>query len=121
MQTLDEVLEPIATDFYDLAETLDREAADRSGQESIVIRIEMDFKVVPFHAQVIRHIRDPENLFDRSRDQEVVLSPGAERRLQEQVAKYQNACVNWGDDVESTTLTVYPDRQWSFGSTSRRS
>lgn len=65
--------------------------------------------------RVVRHRRDPENLFDNSRDEPVDL----ERGLRDRIEGYARQFVRDHTDLVSATITVYPDGNWSYGGSSK--
>jgi hypothetical protein len=67
---------------------------------------------------VIRHIHDPDNLFDNSRDSELALPEDQLAAIRASMQEYHEISNSWKDRLLRTTLSVYQDGQWSVGSTS---
>src|SRR5262245_20780354 len=84
----------------------------------VVIRVEMEFDRDPFMLAVVRHIRDPDNVFDRSRDSELALPDDQLAEIRERVQEYFEISKGWKGTLVRTTLSVYQDGQWSAGSKS---
>jgi hypothetical protein len=84
----------------------------------VVIRVEMKFDREPFGLSVIRHIRDPENLFDNTRDSELALQEDQLVAVRARVQEYFEISKGWERGLLRTSLSVYQDGQWSVGITS---
>lgn len=86
----------------------------------VVIRVEMQFANNPIGVSVVRHIRDPNHLFDKSRDTALALPEDQMTVIRAKVQDYFNLSKEWKDRLLGTTLSVYQDGQWSVGSTSEK-
>jgi hypothetical protein len=64
---------------------------------------------------IVRHRRNPDRIFDRSRDESIVLEPELHRRVNE----YAKQFVNVLRDFNSGTICVYIDGNWSYGGASK--
>lgn len=85
----------------------------------VSIRVEMMFDREPLGLSVIRHIHDPDNLFDTSRDSDLRLPDDQLSAVRARVQEYYEISQGWKDQLLNTTLTIYQDGQWSVGSTSK--
>ena len=85
--------------FYDISEFLCKycDAAD------VVIRVEMDFQVEPFALDLIRHVRDPDNLFDTSGDVQLQLPEDEAAFVRSKADDYYKITQTWDDKQINTT------------------
>lgn len=83
-------------------------------EPDVVIQVEMDFAGRSPSVSVVRHVRDPANLFDRSKDKEISLCEADLDAIESLVGEYNDLMPS-----EHTTLSVYADGAWSVGSRSR--
>jgi hypothetical protein len=75
----------------------------------------MEFDREPFGLSVVRHIRDPDNLFDKSRDTELPVPEDQLVAIRARVEEYFEVSKGWKNKLLDTTLSVYQDAQWSVG------
>ena len=102
--------------FDDISELLSRycDAPD------VVIRVDMDFTTEPFALKLIRHVRDPDNLFDNSGDVQLHLSQDEAAFVRSKAEEYFAITQTWEDKQINTTVTVYQDGTWNMGGSSRK-
>ncbi|MDR3402645.1 MAG: hypothetical protein P4L99_09115 [Chthoniobacter sp.] len=115
----DEVSEP--TELHGPAKLLNDMAEQLYAycdQPDVVVVVEMDFTQDAPSIRVIRHIRDPGNLFDRSKDPLVSLPKAGLRELESLVDQFAASAASFASG--HTTLSVYANGTWSVGSRSRR-
>ncbi len=102
--------------FDDLAEFLCK-YCDRP---DVVIKVEMNFLPEPFTLKVVRHIRDPENLFDRSGNVELQLPTADFAFVKAKAVEYIAIMQQWENKQVTSTLSVYKDGAWSYGGSSTK-
>lgn len=100
--------------FYDISECLCKycDAPD------VVIRVKMDLRVEPFALELVRHVRDPDNLFDTSGDVRLQLPDDEAAFVRSKADAYYAITQTWDDKQLDTTLTGYQDGTWSMGGSS---
>jgi hypothetical protein len=86
----------------------------------VVIRVEMQFASNPIEVSVVRHIRDPNDIFDNSRDVALALPENQMTAVAAKVQKYFDISKGWEDRLLRTTLSVYQDGEWSVSSASEK-
>jgi hypothetical protein len=105
----------------DVFDELAKNLSPYSDAPEVVIRVEMEFANSPYGVStvsVVRHIHDPDNIFDRSRDTELALAENEREMVRSKVQEYFEISKGWKDRLVRTTLSIYQDGQWSVGSTS---
>jgi hypothetical protein len=102
--------------FDEIAETL----FGYCDAPEVVIRVEMEFERDPFELSVIRHIRDPGNIFDDSGDSELALPEDQMAAIRARVRDYFETSKVWKDKLLCSTLSVYQDGTWNISSTSQK-
>jgi hypothetical protein len=114
----DEVAEP--TEYQGSAKLLNDMAEQLSGycdQPDVVVVVEMDFTPSPPSLRLIRHIRDPKNLFDRSKDTLISLPKAGLRELESLVDQFAASATSFASG--HTALSVHANGTWSVGSRGR--
>jgi hypothetical protein len=81
----------------------------------VVIRVEMEVVGNRLEVSVVRHVRDPNNVFDNRGDTALALPKDRMTVIRAKAHDYFDLSRGW---VLRTTLSVYPDGQWSVGLTS---
>lgn len=109
----DEMVEPDEPEgttkiFDDIASVFDVQCHP----PDVVVRVKMDFTQSSPSVSVIRHVRNPEKLFDTSEDTPFPLTQAEQTRLEDLARRYYELM-----PTDQTTVSVYADGSWSFGST----
>jgi hypothetical protein len=84
----------------------------------VVIRVEMEFAGHRLGVSVVRHIRNPNDVFDNSGDTTLALPKGQMTVIRAKAQDYFDISRGWEGRQLRTTLSVYKDGQWSVGLTS---
>jgi hypothetical protein len=100
--------------FDEIAKTLFR----YSDAPEVVIRVEMEVVGNRLEVFVVRHVRDPNDLFDNSGDTALALPKDQMTVIRAKAHDYFDLSRGREDKLLRTTLSVYQDGRWSVGPTS---
>jgi hypothetical protein len=100
--------------FDEIAKTLFRYC----DTPEVVIRAEMEVVGNRLEVTLVRHVRDPNNVFDNSGDTALALPKDQMTVIMAKAHDYFDLSRGRKDRLLRTTLSVYQDGQWSIGLTS---
>lgn len=86
----------------------------------VIIQVDLDFTVEPFTLKIIRHVCDPDNLFDTSGDVPLSLPEPEAVFVRSKAEEYYALTLQWENAQLNTTVSVYQDGTWSVGGSSRK-
>ncbi len=103
----------------EIFDSLTSELCRYCDEPDVVIRIHMNVIDEHIGVTVIRHVRDPNKLFDTSRDAALSLSDDQLAMVKSKTELYFELSRDWEQTLLSTTLSIHQNGTWSVGSTSR--
>ncbi len=105
---------PTPTEIFDEIEEILKKYCDAP---DVVVKVKITFSLTTFALEIIRHLHDANDVFDRSRDTQLLLSESDAALLRTKAQAYFEFFERDPKKPLSTTLSIYPHSPWSFGST----
>ncbi len=103
----------------EIFDSLGSELCGYCDRPDVVIRIHMTIVNEQIGIEVIKHVRDPEKLFDNSRDVALSLSDDQRVTLEAKMQLFFELSQAWENPLRSATLSIYKDGKWSVGTSTQ--